>query len=362
MRVHVAIVCRDLGGTGTIAAVVLQQARELAQAMRVTLVSDSFQPSETLPCVQVRVPDLRFLGRLRDVPDELAFAYAARRALRTLKLDFVLFHAHATAYLSPPEGVPHGLYVHSDIHELPKGVYDARLTAFYGFVTPRAYRGADIVFAPGRVFAEIARQRGAKNVIWLPHGIDPAEIGALDGAPPARTSPRLRILFVGRLSIEKGIDVLVDACTSLDVDYELDIVGTGPLEESLRARTTDRIRLLGVIPRRELGAVYRAHDVFCLPALSEAFGLVVAEALVCGLPVVATNAGGIPDLVTHGGNGLLVPPGDARALAAALATLARDESLRARLAAQARASVLPRFEWRAIGEQMRAAVASLIRR
>src|SRR5687768_8737366 len=104
--------------------------------MRVTLVSESFLSDEALPRVAVRVADFGFLRRFRHVPDELSFARAARRALGGIAPDFVLCHAHVTAYLSAPQHLPSALFVHGDIRDRPPGTYDRRLTALYTYVTP----------------------------------------------------------------------------------------------------------------------------------------------------------------------------------------------------------------------------------
>jgi len=331
--------------------VALRQARELSRTMRVTLVSDSFAPDETLPHVVARVPDLHLLRRFRHVFDEMLFARAAKRVVRAIAPDAIVCHSHVTAYLSTGD-VPYAMVMHGDVHDRPRGTYDPRVTALYRFVTPRAYRNAAIVFAPARHTMALAEQGGAKHVVTLPVGIDPLDVGAADDVGVAHDGGPLRILFVGRLAIEKGLDVLLDACALLDVDYELDIVGSGSLEREIRARRNGRIRFLGQHPRRELGALYRSHHVFCLPARSETFGVVVLEALACGLPAIVTSVGGMPDMVEDGVNGLLVQTEDARSVADAIERVARDESLRRRLAANARASVLPRFEWSAIGERM----------
>jgi glycosyltransferase involved in cell wall biosynthesis len=356
---HVAIVCRGLGAGGSVAAVALRQARELARHARVTLISDSL-PDDFggLGAIRVRVPDFHALRRLRHVPDEVVFARASRQALqKSGPVDFVLCHSHSAAYLAARRiGVPFGFFVHGDITDRPKGMYDPRLTKFYRWVTPRAYRTADVVFVLAPYFVEVAQRGGARRVELVPNGIDPAEIGLLEeSAVGGRRSAGmpLRVLSVGRLSVEKGIEQLVDAVALLGDSVALTIVGEGPLAPVVQGRAT----LLGPRPRASLGAIYRQHDVFCTAAVSETFGLVIAEALVSGLPVVATRTGGIPLLVEHEHNGLLVPPGDPRALADALATLARDETFRSRLAENARASVLPRFAWPAIGDR----IAEIIR-
>jgi len=94
------------------------------------------------------------------------------------------------------------------------------------------------------------------------------------------------------------------------------------------------VRLHGRVDRQSIGRFYSQADVFVLPSSYEPFGIVFAEAMSCGLPIVATSAGGIPELVAHGENGLLVPPNDVGALAEAIASLAADRELRRALGAR----------------------------
>lgn len=157
------------------------------------------------------------------------------------------------------------------------------------------------------------------------------------------------VLFVGRLVYYKGADVLVRAMAGVDAD--LVIVGSGPLDADLRRLAAD----LGVAARTtfvaapgddELAAWYHAADVFCLPSVarSEAFGLVQIEAHACGTPVVSTQlTTGVPYANRDGVTGLVVPPGDAPALAGALRRLLTDQVLRARLGRQARVRALREF-------------------
>jgi glycosyltransferase involved in cell wall biosynthesis len=356
---HIAIVCRGLGLPGAVASIALRQARELARHARITLVSDSFPAdTEAIERRLVPVPDFHLLRRLRHVPDEVAFARGARGVLRSLSsVDFILAHAHSAAYLGTRGlGIPFGFFVHGDIFARPKGTYDKRLTAFYRWVAPRAYASADVVFVLAPYLEETARTHGARNVEVIPNGIDLHDLG-LDGPPETRPrSGPLRMLTVGRLSVEKGVEHLLAACRllGLDVDYELTIAGTGPLDADLRNAAEDlpRVRFVGAVPRVSLGPLYRDHDLFVTPTLNEAFALVALEALACGLPVIGTAIDALRAVVTDGGNGLLVGPADPRALADAIARVARDETLRLSLAANAHGSVLPRYGWGAIGDEI----------
>jgi rhamnosyl/mannosyltransferase len=150
------------------------------------------------------------------------------------------------------------------------------------------------------------------------------------------------VLFVGRLVYYKGVDVLVRAMA--DVDADLVVIGSGPLEGTMReiavaGGIADRITFMPPVPDEELVAWYHAADVFCLPSVerSEAFGAVQVEAHACGTPVVSTDLPtGVPFVNEDGVTGLIVPPGDAGALGGALRRLIDDPELRAKLGAQAR--------------------------
>ena len=149
---------------------------------------------------------------------------------------------------------------------------------------------------------------------------------------------RLLVGAAGRLSAEKGFDLLIRAvhqlaCDGLDAD--LVVVGEGderPRLEGLIAELGmgDRVRLLGY--RADLPAWYEAMDVFALSSLREGLPNVLLEAMALETPVVATRIAGVPRLVRHEENGLLVEPGAVEELAAALGRLLRDDGLRGRLA------------------------------
>ncbi|MBN1628323.1 MAG: glycosyltransferase, partial [Thermoleophilia bacterium] len=165
----------------------------------------------------------------------------------------------------------------------------------------------------------------------------------------AAHSGRKIVLFVGRLVYYKGVDVLVRAMA--DVDADLVLIGGGPLEDELhelaaQSGIASRVTFIPPQDDDELCAWYHAADVFCLPSVarSEAFGLVQIEAHAAGTPVVSTDLPtGVPYANLDGVTGLIVPPRDDSALAAALSRLLSDDDLRARLGAQAQARALVEF-------------------
>lgn len=147
-------------------------------------------------------------------------------------------------------------------------------------------------------------------------------------------------LFVGRLSHEKGIGVVLDAWRTLDAALPLVVLGDGPLRGAVeRAAAADpRIRFEGRVPPARVADAMRAARLLVAPSLGyEGAPLALAEAAAAGLPVVSSGIGAMAELVEDGQTGLLVPPGDAQALAAAVARLDGDAVLRARMGRAARA-------------------------
>jgi glycosyltransferase involved in cell wall biosynthesis len=173
-------------------------------------------------------------------------------------------------------------------------------------------------------------------------------------APLARGSGRtgLALLCVASLTARKGHLVLLEALAGVrDLAWRLTCIGSPdrdpPTAAALRAATErfgleDRVQLLGEQTEAGLQPFYDAADLFVLPSFHEGYGMALAEALARGLPIVSTTAGAIPDTVPAAA-GILVPPGDPQALAAALRRVLTEPDLRRRLAAGARAarSTLP---------------------
>jgi D-inositol-3-phosphate glycosyltransferase len=165
---------------------------------------------------------------------------------------------------------------------------------------------------------------------------------ALAGEGDAGAAARPVVLFVGRLVRRNGWPVLIDAWrgAGLGERAELHLVGGGPDAHAVSAAAAGLpgVRVLGRVPDEELADRYRAASVVVVPTTTgEGFGMVAAEALACGTPVVASAQGGLAEVVRDGVDGLLVPPGDAGALGRALVRAVDDRPLLALLARGARA-------------------------
>jgi glycosyltransferase involved in cell wall biosynthesis len=197
----------------------------------------------------------------------------------------------------------------------------------------RVLRRARLVIAPSTALAEEARRLGADDVRVIPSGVAlPAVVGE-EADPP-------EILYAGRLSAEKGVRELVAAADGLP----LVVAGDGPLRNEVPGA-------LGFVPHNELERLYARAAVVACPSRREGFGVVCAEAMAYGRPVVAGDVGGLRDLVRHEETGLLVPPGDVRALRAALHRLLADPDLRRRFGEAGRARVAEHFTWQRFGDE-----------
>lgn len=378
--IHVTVVCPACGSGGSVANVAIRQAQELAKHFsKVTLISESFpdQVPNGLSICSIKPKRFYWLKRFCHVPNEYAFDYAVLRVLTDLhkndKIELILFHGHSPATIAgiPMKkryGIPYALVTHGDIFDRPAGTYDRLLSAFYKKMTPPAYRNADLIVALSPHMAECAVRGGARKeaIAIVPNGIDPADIG-LDGEASDmakelnRRSSILRLLYVGIFTAPKGVDVLIDACSilkSAGIHFALSLVGAGPLELQLRQKveTLDlrrEISFIGKIGRNNLGEFYQKADLVCVPSISDPLPTVVLEALASGTPVIGSDVGGIPFMVSSGYNGFLVVPGSPKPLADVLRDLARNRDALELLAAQTRSSVLPRFSWSAVGEHLR---------
>ncbi len=207
--------------------------------------------------------------------------------------------------------------------------------------TERVYRDAVGVCVVSRAVGRVLNERFpdlAATVVpdgWGEEPLDAARSAAIRNG----SASRILVGTISAIERSKGLFVLADAGRHLSVshpDLRMLLVGGGRDEPAIRrlAESTGNLRLTGFVDnvRDHLCAM----DIFVLPTLREALGSVLLEAMACGLAIVASDTGGVPEIVTDDETGLLVPPGDAVALAKAIGRLAEDERLRRRIGAAAR--------------------------
>lgn len=294
-----------------------------------------------------------------------------RRALARLAPDVIHFHspypwadvAGAEAFARVPLVVTH----HMDI------VRHGWLLPAVGRFYRRTLQAAKTVIATSPQMADkspwLAPLRGKVEVV--PIGIDTAHWQRLLAAPlqtpalePAHALPRPLYLYVGRLAYYKGLPVLLRALAGLE--GSLVIAGDGPLRRPLQrlARTLGlRVLFVAHADDRTLSALYRLADVFVLPSDSraEAFGLVLLEASLHGLPLVSCRVGtGVEHANVDRLTGLQAQPGDPASLRAALQRLGRDAVLRAELGRAGAERVRREFDIVRLAERMRQVLAAAI--
>lgn len=173
----------------------------------------------------------------------------------------------------------------------------------------------------------------------------PAEVALF--SPDGARAPN-RLLFVGRLTAQKGVDLLLRALAELPSNVSLDVVGDGVEAEALRRLAASlgvapRVRWHPPVPQQRLVDFYRAATALVVPSVEEGLGLVAVEALLCETPVVAFDSGGLRDVVVNGETGVLVPSISATAIATALNDLLRRSDRGASLGRAGRLRALASF-------------------
>ena len=208
------------------------------------------------------------------------------------------------------------------------------------------------------------------------NGIDPGEYAAdpatdvleRHGVNPGRPS----VVFVGRITRQKGLPVLLKAAQQLDPAAQLVLCAGQPdtadladevagLVAGLQATRSGVVWLPEMLPKREVIQLLTHATVFACPSLYEPLGIVNLEAMACGTAVVGSDVGGIPEVVTDGETGLLVPPDDPGALASALNSLLADPGRAEAMGRRGRERAIAEFSWPAIAEQTAALYAELAR-
>lgn len=349
MRVLLAV--HRVRPTGGQDRYVLELARRLIEHWQVHIVATEVEGD--LPAA-VRVHLLKTPAR------PLLLAAPAFRAAAAPFLNCEVFDVvHALGGALPGAGVVTAPFCHAAWREAgaPRGPYQRLVTRQAIRDERRAYghRNLRAVIAVSRRTAvELERCYGPLRapVTVIPNGVD------LDAfAPPAEPRRRLpgtraRLLLVGALE-RKGLATAIEALAAMRTDAELLAVGSGRasafLRQAARLGVADRVRL--ELPRADIADVMRASDLLVFPTRYEPFGMVIAEAMACGVPVVTSAVAGAAELIRDGVSGrVIADPHDARAFAAAMDALLADEDARAAMGRAARRAVED-LAWERIAER-----------
>jgi glycosyltransferase involved in cell wall biosynthesis len=246
---------------------------------------------------------------------------------------------------------------------------------------------ADLILSCSEFITDRTRRafpEAAYKCKTLYNGVDVSQFTA-ETYSTEKTKKKKTLICVGRITPEKGLHIVIDAFNTLAYSYpdlELCLIGQEritPAEflielsddprvrslkafypgsykkrimESLAPALASRVSLSGHVSHSEIVSKYYDAMIFINASFYESFGIPVAEAMACGLPVIATRAGGVPEIVENGLSGLLVEPGDADALAAAVTKLLENSTLRDSLAQAGRERVRERFNWDSIAGEL----------
>jgi glycosyltransferase involved in cell wall biosynthesis len=259
-----------------------------------------------------------------------------------------LVHAHcwtsglAALDAAEPLGVPVVLTYHGlgSIERRHRDAADTSSDARLDVERDIGRRCAGVLATCAEETAELDAMGVPRDVVEVvPCGVDLDQFHPV--GPEARRAARHRVVAAGRLLPRKGFDVAIEAMRTLP-GAELVIAG-GPAEDpearrlrrvAVDAGVSGRVRMPGTVPREDMPALLRSADVVVCTPWYEPFGIVPLEAMACGVPVVASEVGGLADTVEDGVTGALVPPRDPDALAAALRRFLEDPETQ-RLAGQA---------------------------
>ena len=274
--------------------------------------------------------------------------FFARSGVDHVHVHFANRAAHTAVFLKEISGIPFSVTAHGQDFMKDLGSDD---------LLREICAAAEFVAAETDYSRDLLSQRcpnSAAKIHRVYNGID------LERFPASRScnGNRIpRIVSVGRLVPFKGFDDLIDACAELarrQIDFVCDIIGDGPLRETLQAKIeqldlSSRVNLLGSLSQGAVLEKLQATDIFALASTTDTqgatdvFPTVILEAMASARPVVSTRLAGIPELVVDGQTGMLAPPGDSTALAHALEQLLRDPELRLRFGDAGRARIEQHF-------------------
>jgi glycogen(starch) synthase len=220
-------------------------------------------------------------------------------------------------------------------------------------------RAAATIVLTERMAARVAPVAGRERVRVMRRGVDRDAFTDPGPDPCPKLRGRPRVVFLGRLTRSKGVDTLAAAAARLRTPgVQVVLVGDGPARAQVEAASRrlgvdGRVHITGFVPHHRTPAVLASADLIVLPSVYEELGTVLVEALQVGLPAVATDVGGIPEVVEHGRTGLLVKPGDPAALAAAIDAVVGDPEVARRMGAAARERA-PEYDWERVADEVRA--------
>ncbi|MBI4744263.1 MAG: glycosyltransferase family 4 protein [Actinobacteria bacterium] len=280
------------------------------------------------------------------------------KIIRTEKPDIINLHFSDSAalyilLLKKIFNLPIVVSVHgNDIQKFPKESY------IYRWLTVNLLRRADFVTACSKSLLEDAIKLEPSirdKSIPTGNGIDLSEFDLKD----IYKTERPYIFSFGRLEHKKGFDVLINSFKIISKkfpDFDLIIAGDGAKKDELQNLINNldlkkQVKLMGMLPRREILNLLNGCEVFVCPSRIEPFGIVNLEAMAAGKPVIASKVDGVPEVIEDGVNGILVEPENVNQLAESIINLLKNGDLRNRLSVNGRKIVEEKYSWEVVGER-----------
>lgn len=242
-------------------------------------------------------------------------------------------------------------------HNIPKVVVDRANTE----KEIREYAEADYISIPSLFAKRTFMEYGVpeSKLIVVPYGVDLSSFRQLP-----KEDDVFRVIMTGGMTLRKGVHHLLQAFSELNLpNSELMLIGS--MNEEMRPffeKYSGRFRHVGHIPQAELHRYYSQGSVFCLPSIEDGFGMVIVQAMACGLPVVASENTGGPDVVDDGKEGFIIPIRDVEKLKEKLLYLYEHPAERARMGESAKIKVLEGFTWDDYGDRMVAAYSRILQK
>jgi glycosyltransferase involved in cell wall biosynthesis len=209
------------------------------------------------------------------------------------------------------------------------------------------YAEADAIAIPSTFVRRTFLENGVpeSKLVQVPYGVNLDSFRSLP-----RTDARFRVLFVGGLSLRKGIPYLLEAARLADAELWL----VGPVHDEVRSMipSSSKVRLFGKVPQARLPEFYAQADAFIIPSIEEGMAVVILQALACGCPVICTPNSGGEDVVVEGRNGFVIPLRDPGAIADRIERLRSNPTLQKEMSAAARASVQGSRSWGDYADQL----------
>lgn len=350
------------GGAGKATQAIAQQLATMGHDVDVITSNIEFSYNETVdngvkvhavPSLRKGIHDCGFRGAIT----YLFFAYfKVHKLFFKSTYDIVhYFFSLPTAFISLLPGkhrqVPYVVSLRgSDVPHYD--LYNKKLELFHWFFLPLTkfiWKRARAITAVSTSLKQIALQINTnKKIQVIPNGIDINMFTSLTRT--RRTENEFHLITVSRLIKRKGIqNVLQSLAEMKDDSIKLTIIGEGNYETELKKicnnlGLSNSVSFIGFRERNTLPEYFSQSDLFILPSLAEAFGNVIAEAMACGLPIISTNEGGIPDLVNTE-NGILIKPGSVEEIKAAIIAMRTNEQMRKKMSEANINKMREQFKW-----------------